>query len=208
VVIDWDTLMPGYYWSDVGDLIRSCAASGAEDCVEGIEVDEGRGTYVFASSAAAVVVSSSSSATVSSSAMPGPASGAGAVASASAAAVGIGFGFGVVPPPSTDVLKSSQIPTPTPTPTHTHTHTHTHMQWPIVDAAVQGWVDGWEGALSPVEKGNIWFGGKYLVYMQFLRFLTDWLRGDVYYRVKDEMQNWRRSVVQLAVLEAICERHP
>ena len=43
VVIDWDTLMPGYYWSDIGDMIRSCAVKASEDSVHssaGVDADE------------------------------------------------------------------------------------------------------------------------------------------------------------------------
>jgi hypothetical protein len=46
-----------------------------------------------------------------------------------------------------------------------------------------------------------------MLYMQFLRFLTDWLLGDIYYHVSDSLQNFRRSQSQLIVLCKLMDVH-
>ena len=63
-------------------------------------------------------------------------------------------------------------------------------------------------SVTPLELQHVWFAGKYMIYMQFLRFLTDYLQNDTYYRVKDAEQNWRRSKVQLAILKALHRHKP
>ena len=47
------------------------------------------------------------------------------------------------------------------------------------------------------------YGAQRLTYMQAVRFLTDYLNGDTYYKVSDRRHNLRRTVAQLALLHSI-----
>lgn len=114
MVIDWDTIMPGYFWSDLGDLLRSLTSKAAED-----EADLSK-----------VIL------------QPG---------------------------------------------------------WQR--AIEQGWLEGMGGELQKIELDNLDLAGSYMIYMQALRFLADWLKGDLYYKVNYPLQNLRRAKAQFQLLE-------
>lgn len=57
--------------------------------------------------------------------------------------------------------------------------------------------------LSELERENILLGAKTVVYIQGLRFLSDYLIGDQYYWVEDENHNLRRARNQLQMLEEL-----
>jgi thiamine kinase-like enzyme len=118
MVIDWDTIMPGYFWSDLGDLLRSTASKAAED-----EADIDK---IFIE--------------------PG---------------------------------------------------------WK--EAIEEGWKNGMGESLSETELANLDIAGPYMIYMQALRFLSDWLQGDVYYHLSYPLQNFNRASSQFALLERIME---
>jgi hypothetical protein len=54
--------------------------------------------------------------------------------------------------------------------------------------------------LSPLEKELIIFSGKYLIYMQAIRFLSDYLNGNVYYPISYPEQNLDRTKNQFKLL--------
>lgn len=54
--------------------------------------------------------------------------------------------------------------------------------------------------LTPVEKHTLPFGAKLLTYMQTVRFLTDYLNGDAYYKIKYPEHNLVRTRAQLKLL--------
>lgn len=57
--------------------------------------------------------------------------------------------------------------------------------------------------LTPVETETLPFGAKLLTYMQTVRFLTDYLNGDIYYKIKYPEHNIVRSRAQFALLKSI-----
>jgi hypothetical protein len=61
--------------------------------------------------------------------------------------------------------------------------------------------------LTPTEKENIIFSGPFLVYMQGLRFLTDYLNGDVYYPIKYPEHNLNRARNQMVLLDDLYDKH-
>jgi thiamine kinase-like enzyme len=69
-------------------------------------------------------------------------------------------------------------------------------------AIVQGYSEGMKGALSTKEQNSFFLAGQFLVYMQTLRFLTDYLDNDVYYGSQFEGQNLVRSRNQLTLFSA------
>lgn len=116
--IDLDTLMPGYYFSDLGDMIRSMAPSADET-----EKDVDK---IFIRS---------------------------------------------------DVYK----------------------------ALLEGYLAGLENVLTPTEKKYIHHSGLLMIYMQALRFLTDYLTGDMYYKTTYDTQNYDRALNQLTLLKRLEE---
>lgn len=116
--IDLDTVMPGYYFSDIGDLIRSLAGSIGES--------------------------------------------------------------------STDVQSLT-------------------IRKPYYDAIITGYCEGIGNTFTPSELRFIHHAGLLMIYMQGLRFLTDYLSGDIYYKVSHPEQNFDRSENQFKLLTKLEE---
>jgi Ser/Thr protein kinase RdoA (MazF antagonist) len=80
---------------------------------------------------------------------------------------------------------------------------HIDIKPDYYNAVVQGYLDGIGDELTPEEKENIHKSGLLMTYMQTLRFVTDFLMGDVYYRVSDPEHNLNRALNQLILLEKL-----
>lgn len=72
-------------------------------------------------------------------------------------------------------------------------------------AIVEGYSDEMKDELTPLEKNHFLFAGKFMIYMQALRFLTDHLNNDVYYGVKYEGHNFIRAKNQAILLQRLNE---
>ena len=68
------------------------------------------------------------------------------------------------------------------------------------EAIVKGYLNEMGSILSPLEKELIIFSGKYLIYMQAIRFLSDYLNGNVYYPISYPEQNLDRTKNQFKLL--------
>jgi hypothetical protein len=71
------------------------------------------------------------------------------------------------------------------------------------DAIVSGYMEGMETILTEKEKQNIHQSGLILAYMQSLRFVTDFLNNDIYYKTSYPEQNLNRALNQLLLLERL-----
>ena len=58
-------------------------------------------------------------------------------------------------------------------------------------------------SLSPQEKKNLRFAGKAITLMQCVRFLTDFLMGDIYYKTNSPLHNLDRAKNQLALFDSM-----
>ena len=58
-------------------------------------------------------------------------------------------------------------------------------------------------SLSPQEKKNLRFAGKAITLMQCVRFLTDFLMGDIYYKTNSPFHNLDRAKNQLALFDSM-----
>lgn len=76
-----------------------------------------------------------------------------------------------------------------------------HLRSDYYQALKEGFMKSCEHVLSPIETDNLWFAGLYMTYITALRFLTDYLNGDIYYKVSFENENWVRARNQLKLLE-------
>lgn len=71
----------------------------------------------------------------------------------------------------------------------------------IVNAIEKGYLSAMAAELSTYEMDHFHFGGEILLYMQAVRFLTDYLVGDVYYKCTYPDQNLVRARNQIRLLE-------
>lgn len=67
-------------------------------------------------------------------------------------------------------------------------------------AIYQGYMSEMGGVLTSAEKSLFFYSGKFMIYMQAVRFLTDYLNGDVYYHTTYPGQNLVRTQNQLSLL--------
>jgi hypothetical protein len=73
----------------------------------------------------------------------------------------------------------------------------------------------WHGYMSQMkdelhleEKRHFIYAGKFMIYMQAIRFLTDYLNDDVYYGSKYEGQNFVRAGNQMVLFKKLMEKEP
>lgn len=70
---------------------------------------------------------------------------------------------------------------------------------------VDGYLQHMGDILTPAEKEKFHYAGMFMIYMQALRFLTDYLNNDVYYGAKYPEHNFNRATNQLVLLERLKE---
>jgi Ser/Thr protein kinase RdoA (MazF antagonist) len=74
------------------------------------------------------------------------------------------------------------------------------------DAIVRGYLSEMRTELTKTEKNAFVFSGKFLIYMQAVRFLTDYLNNDAYYGARYEGHNLVRAQNQAVLLQRLCEK--
>lgn len=67
----------------------------------------------------------------------------------------------------------------------------------------RGYIQEAAGFLTDVEKENLVFAGKLITFEQMVRFLSDYLNGDVYYKVHRPEQNLDRAKTQMQLIHSI-----
>jgi len=70
----------------------------------------------------------------------------------------------------------------------------------VLNALTTGFMEETSFFLTTTERENLMLGAEWMVAEQALRFLTDWLAGDVYFKVNGPTHNLIRSRNQLALL--------
>jgi len=73
----------------------------------------------------------------------------------------------------------------------------------ILDALTKGYLAGWGAALTNLEATSLMYGAQLTIFEQALRFLTDYLNGNIYYKVANEAQNLVRAKNQICLLESL-----
>ncbi|HTM99239.1 MAG TPA: aminoglycoside phosphotransferase family protein [Pedobacter sp.] len=76
---------------------------------------------------------------------------------------------------------------------------------PYFEATIAGYLTEMSAILTSTEKELILFAGKYMIYMQALRFLTDYLNGSIYYPTSYPTQNLDRAKNQFKLLKDLFE---
>jgi Ser/Thr protein kinase RdoA (MazF antagonist) len=75
----------------------------------------------------------------------------------------------------------------------------------IYEAIVEGYLAEMGDELTQTEREHIPYAGKFMIYMQALRFITDYLNDDAYYGSAYIGHNFVRGKNQLALLQKLCE---
>lgn len=74
------------------------------------------------------------------------------------------------------------------------------------DAIVEGYLSEMKADLAQEEQKSFVYAGKFMIYMQAVRFLADYLWDDVYYGSKYEGHNFVRAKNQLYLLDRLQEK--
>lgn len=82
------------------------------------------------------------------------------------------------------------------------------MQLPMFEALVRGYLAAARGFLTPKEKALLPAAGKLITFEIGLRFLTDWLEGDAYFKIKRPTHNLDRARTQFKLVESIESQLP
>jgi hypothetical protein len=77
------------------------------------------------------------------------------------------------------------------------------MQMPMYEALVVGYLKACGDILTPAEKAHLAFSGKLITLEIGVRFLTDFLQGDVYFKTKRPCHNLDRCRTQFALVADI-----
>lgn len=80
-----------------------------------------------------------------------------------------------------------------------------NLNMDIFKSYAKGYIESAKSFLLPIETENLPFGAQLLTYMQTVRFLTDYIDGDHYYKIKHPEHNWQRSLAQFKLLQSIEE---
>lgn len=73
-------------------------------------------------------------------------------------------------------------------------------------AIADGYLSEMGNELTSIEKEHLVYAGKFMTYMQALRFITDHLNNDIYYGAKYEGHNFLRANNQVVLLKKIIEK--
>ena len=74
------------------------------------------------------------------------------------------------------------------------------------DAVLEGYLGEMAGELSAEELDAFVYAGEFMIYMQALRFLADYLNNDVYYGAKYPLHNFNRAANQVVLLEDLVKK--
>lgn len=77
-----------------------------------------------------------------------------------------------------------------------------NVRKPFYEAIIEGYLSELDAILTTTEKTHLHFGGVFMLYMQGIRFLADFLNNDVYYPTKHPLHNLHRAINQGRLLEA------
>jgi len=77
------------------------------------------------------------------------------------------------------------------------------MQFPMFEALARGYLSEAGAFLTPAEKLSLAFAGKLITFETGLRFLTDHLAGDTYFKIHREGHNLDRCRTQFKLVESI-----
>jgi thiamine kinase-like enzyme len=69
------------------------------------------------------------------------------------------------------------------------------------NAILEGYLEIMNDQMTVEERQNFSYAGEFMIYMQALRFITDFINDDVYYGISYEINNYNRTKNQLRLLK-------
>ena len=78
-----------------------------------------------------------------------------------------------------------------------------NMEFPLFEALARGYLSTAGGFLTPAEKESLAFSGKLITFEIGIRFLTDYLSGDTYFKVHRDGHNLDRCRAQFKLVQSI-----
>ena len=85
---------------------------------------------------------------------------------------------------------------------------HVQFSLPVFEAITRGFLESTRQILTPDEVNMLVMAGPYMTYLMGIRFLADYLNGDIYYKIHDPEQNLRRCRTQFQLTEQMLDREP
>ena len=82
------------------------------------------------------------------------------------------------------------------------------MRMPMFQSIVEGYLAAAHGFLTQAEIDQLAFSGKLITLEIGIRFLTDYLEGDVYFKTERERHNLHRARTQLKLVESMEQQMP
>jgi len=76
-----------------------------------------------------------------------------------------------------------------------------HFNMEIFEAFTKGYLEGTKSFLLPIERENLPYAATLFPYMQAVRFLTDYINGNTYYKIKYPTHNLVRTRAQWKLFE-------
>ena len=73
----------------------------------------------------------------------------------------------------------------------------------IFKSYTRGYMETAQSFLTPLEISLLPYGGRLLTYMQTVRFLTDYINGDTYYKIHSPQHNLIRTKAQFKLLQSL-----
>jgi Ser/Thr protein kinase RdoA (MazF antagonist) len=86
---------------------------------------------------------------------------------------------------------------------HTHEIDQVTFELDLCEAILRGYLPEVEDFYTPKDYAYIFDGVRVLAFEMGLRFFTDYLEGDVYFKTRSEEHNLRRALVQFKLTESI-----
>ena len=80
------------------------------------------------------------------------------------------------------------------------------VNMPVFESYIRGYMEEAKAFLTPVEIELLPYGGRLLTYMQTVRFLTDYINGDTYYKTHKPKHNLIRTRAQFEFLLKLEEK--
>lgn len=80
-----------------------------------------------------------------------------------------------------------------------------YVNMDIFKAYTRGYMETAKAFLTPIEISMLPYGGRLLTYMQTVRFLTDYINGDTYYKIHSPKHNLIRTKAQFKLLQSLEE---
>ncbi len=80
------------------------------------------------------------------------------------------------------------------------------MDIALFEGFAKGFIEELNDTMNSTEKQTLAFGAKLLTYEQAVRFLTDYINGDTYYKTKHPTHNLQRTRAQIKLLLSMEEQ--